>query len=519
VPVLRGAPRAPLLRQRSAAVTAGVGGTLSLTTQPSTTGTSGVALAQQPVVTTSYAIAGVHVTPELQSGTGSLTYTAQVTDASGVATFTDLKIVGVDGAYRLRFVATNWNTVIATADTTLSTAAPSAATTSGTLVSGAVESDIVNGGKTLVITLTNDTWVASGATFNAQRQAIINGIDSAQAEAAGWDAVVKAGLAVTDVVRTSATVVTITLPAFASYSVTANETITTIVPGAAVTGGSPITASPTLTITNESSGGGFATPDICNNLSFENGSGSGGNGWDGMNDGGSQAPHDETPGNPNIWLSRSTTHAFSGTTALKRVLDTGPETSASCYAQFYDPIFSYFGDKSANRIYCRFYFYFDVAVNGTLKFCQFYHTSNDNFGGFFLEGGYLSWVFAEALFNSGTTYLMVPLSGSWNGVPLVGNWHYVEIDLWHNGDTANGGNDYPSVALYLDGIQLTNVNSGVGNPTGGTVWLSNRLNAGRRTYTGDIGQCNIIGVKNANFTVAGNVWVDRFAVSTSRIGA
>lgn len=124
----------------------------------------------------------------------------------------------------------------------------------GTIASGATEADIVAGGETIILTLTNDTWVASGATFNAIRQDIIDGIDSAQSEANGWDAVVKAGLAVTDVARTSDTVVTITLPAFATYNVTATETITATVPGSALTGATPIVAAPTFTV---AAAGGF----------------------------------------------------------------------------------------------------------------------------------------------------------------------------------------------------------------------------------------------------------------------
>jgi len=92
------------------------------------------------------------------------------------------------------------------------------------------EVDIRTGGSTIILTVSDDTWVAAGATFDAERQNIINGIDSAQAEATGWDAVVKAGLVVTDVVRTSNTVVTVTLPAFGTYDITAPETITATVP-------------------------------------------------------------------------------------------------------------------------------------------------------------------------------------------------------------------------------------------------------------------------------------------------
>jgi len=110
------------------------------------------------------------------------------------------------------------------------------------------EADIVAGGKTIILTLTNDTWVASGATFDAQRQNIINGIDSAQAEAAGWDAEVKAKEVVGAVVRTSNTVVTITLSAEAAYNITATETITVTIPATALTGAVACVSSPTFRV-------------------------------------------------------------------------------------------------------------------------------------------------------------------------------------------------------------------------------------------------------------------------------
>lgn len=117
-----------------------------------------------------------------------------------------------------------------------------------TTVSKLREPDIVAGGKTVIITLTGDTWVAAGATFDAQRQNIIDGLDSAQAEAAGWDAEVKANLAVTDVVRTSDTVVTVTLSAQAAFNITAAETITCTVPATAVTGALALPATPTFRV-------------------------------------------------------------------------------------------------------------------------------------------------------------------------------------------------------------------------------------------------------------------------------
>lgn len=118
----------------------------------------------------------------------------------------------------------------------------------GTIAATATEADIVTGGKTVILTVTNDTWVASGATFDGERQNIINGIDSAQSEAAGWDAVVKATQGVAGVVRTSDTIVTITLDAFASFNITATETITATVPASALTLAGAVVASPTFTV-------------------------------------------------------------------------------------------------------------------------------------------------------------------------------------------------------------------------------------------------------------------------------
>ena len=110
-----------------------------------------------------------------------------------------------------------------------------------------VPASAVAGGETLVITLTNDTWDPTVGADNAITTAVINGIDSAQAESTGWDAVVKAGLTFNEVVRTSNTVVTVTLPAFATYGITADETITVTVPATAVTGNA-IVAAPTFNV-------------------------------------------------------------------------------------------------------------------------------------------------------------------------------------------------------------------------------------------------------------------------------
>jgi hypothetical protein len=119
----------------------------------------------------------------------------------------------------------------------------------GTITAGVTEADIVAGGKTLIITLTGDTWIAAGAgSFDLQRDEILAGIDSAQSELLGWDLVPKTLQSLGGIVRTSDTVVTITWDAFATYNITAQETITVTVPSTAVVGAASIVATPTFTV-------------------------------------------------------------------------------------------------------------------------------------------------------------------------------------------------------------------------------------------------------------------------------
>ena len=128
---------------------------------------------------------------------------------------------------------------------------PVTATLSGTVAPSVMENNIVSGGRTIILTLSDDTWVAAGATFDAQRQNIINGLDAATTPTNGWNNEIRDGsLAVGNVVRTSDTVVTITLPADAQYDITANETITATIPASAlVISAIDIVTSPTFDIT------------------------------------------------------------------------------------------------------------------------------------------------------------------------------------------------------------------------------------------------------------------------------
>ena len=129
------------------------------------------------------------------------------------------------------------------------------ASLTGTATASITEVDVVAGGKTIILTLSGDTWIAAGAgSFDLQRANIIAGLTSAQSELLGWNNVVKVLQSVGGVVRTSNTVVTITLDAEATYDITAGETVTATIPGTAVAGGLAIVASPPFTISAISSG-------------------------------------------------------------------------------------------------------------------------------------------------------------------------------------------------------------------------------------------------------------------------
>ena len=115
----------------------------------------------------------------------------------------------------------------------LSASGAATASVSGTVVSGLTETQVVSGGETLIIILTNDTWLAAGTGpvgTIANTQAIIDGITAAESEATGWNAEVRDKEVVGSVVRDSDTQITITWSPAPAYDITANETITVTVP-------------------------------------------------------------------------------------------------------------------------------------------------------------------------------------------------------------------------------------------------------------------------------------------------
>ena len=100
------------------------------------------------------------------------------------------------------------------------------ASLSGT-VTTATESDIVTGGKTLVITLKNDVWAEDVASKDTKLAALSNEIKAGSSSV--WT------LTASNVVRTKDTVLTITLPPVTTYASTKDQPISVSIPGTTLT--------------------------------------------------------------------------------------------------------------------------------------------------------------------------------------------------------------------------------------------------------------------------------------------
>ena len=198
----------------------------------------------------------------VQGSTGSRSFDVtsiiqEIVNRGGWASGNNLSLLTIDNnpiSYQYTYIEDLSNAGTNEASLSITYSVGASAALSGTITSATTEADIVAGGKTIILTLTGDTWIAAGAgSFDLQRQNIINGITSAQSETFGWNLVPKALQGVAGVVRTSDTQVTITLDAQATYNITATETITVTIPSTALTGGNAIVATPTFTVSPVSS--------------------------------------------------------------------------------------------------------------------------------------------------------------------------------------------------------------------------------------------------------------------------
>ncbi len=130
------------------------------------------------------------------------------------------------------------------------------AISTGTL---ATEAGVKAGGQTIILTLTGDTWVATVGADNAITTALIVGLDAAQVGTKGWDTLVVPLITFANVVRTSTTVVTITLPAASEYAIHKDEVVTATIPASALTAAVVIVAtSPNIIVAR----GGASEADL-----------------------------------------------------------------------------------------------------------------------------------------------------------------------------------------------------------------------------------------------------------------
>ncbi|HJR36595.1 MAG TPA: Ig-like domain-containing protein, partial [Gemmatimonadales bacterium] len=137
-------------------LSAGAGSKLAITTQPSATTPSGAVFAQQPVIQLQdgsgnpVADAGVQVTVTIQTGGGTLGgSTTATTNASGVASFTNLSITGTTGIRTLLFSAASYVSV-ASNDINVTAGAASPVTST---IAAAPTSIVADGSSTSTITV------------------------------------------------------------------------------------------------------------------------------------------------------------------------------------------------------------------------------------------------------------------------------------------------------------------------------------------------------------------------------
>lgn len=128
----------------------------------------------------------------------------------------------------------------------------------GTMLDTVDEDDITTGGKTVIITLTGDTFKAAGTGpigSTADTQALIDGFDAASSPTNGWNNEVRDKALTSEVVRTSSTIATWTVAAQSGYDISSQETITGTIPtDVLVTGAGALTATPTFTIDQVAAG-------------------------------------------------------------------------------------------------------------------------------------------------------------------------------------------------------------------------------------------------------------------------
>ena len=121
----------------------------------------------------------------------------------------------------------------------------------GTAITSLLESDVITGLKTIIATVTDDTWGSTLGADNSVTTDFINGLDSAQIQPTGWNVQIRDNITFAAVTRTSSTIATVILPASTTYDINADETVTFTAPASALDSSASATiATPTFTITD-----------------------------------------------------------------------------------------------------------------------------------------------------------------------------------------------------------------------------------------------------------------------------
>lgn len=124
----------------------------------------------------------------------------------------------------------------------------------GTIIPSTVESEIVTGGKTIIVTLSNGTFATKIASDATKRANLFNSLKADGSETSEWKKVISALISAGTLAisRDSDTQLTITLPAVADYNISSNQTISLeITEIGIISGGILLTAAPTFTIQAE----------------------------------------------------------------------------------------------------------------------------------------------------------------------------------------------------------------------------------------------------------------------------
>ncbi len=168
-----------------------------------------------------------------------------------------------------------------------------------------------------------------------------------------------------------------------------------------------------------------------------------------------------------------------------------------------------------DRLWARFYMRLTAPVTTIMKFSRFSNLSNNvRIGGFYLRNGtnILAWGSSDN--ENGAITTTIGLAEA----QLLNNWRRIEVENWRNNCvTAENPLGWPSAAFKVDGVTQALPD---GTPTeyfgvgSSAFWLSNRLYAGMRGSTDQIGWWEWFGTLNSGNTTTGQVNIDRLALST-----